>query len=430
MDAIERRMSVHGWRKGRGPNGLFLALLLTSAGFAPAGAQGTPPDSAAADTVPARVVRDPVGDLNAEAVRAGTFDGAILLPGTQVSLAVGGFVKTAAYSDSYLQNAGVSVLPGFFGSAPGGDGTFGIDATLSRIFFDGRAPVPGGSIRGYIEWDFNGANNGSLNVNPRLAFGTWDTGSGRLLAGWHWSTLMDLKVIPESLTSPTLSGLILTRQAQIRWTQPVGEGISLEVAVENPSNRDLFTVEDGLERTRAPDLVAGAEVNSEGRGHLRLAGIARRVEARTGDVEGSATGWGLHVGGHLEIGEGHRATASAAYGKGIARYLLGSGPRAGGVVDPSSGNVELLDNYGGLVTYRHRWSEKNRSTVAVGHARGEILDLDPPDTFENTTYAFANFMRSPIPFITMGVEYSYARLTTRDGSVTDNHRIAVGVQIY
>lgn len=41
-------------------------------------------------------MRDPVGDLNAEAVRSGTFDGAILLPGTQVSLAVGGFVTTAA----------------------------------------------------------------------------------------------------------------------------------------------------------------------------------------------------------------------------------------------------------------------------------------------------------------------------------------------
>lgn len=430
MHRVARRFSESVTLRNRGPIGLVLALLLGPVAAERLEAQGTSPDSAAADTVPKAPVRDPIGDLNAEAVLAGSFDGAILLPGTQVSLAVGGFIKTVAYSDSYLQQAGVSVLPGFFGTAPGGDGAFGIDATLSRLFFDARAPVRSGSIRGYLEWDFNGSNNGALSMRPRLVFGTWDTGSGRLLAGWHWSTLMDLKVIPESLTEPTLSGAILSRQAQIRWTQPVREGVSVEVAIENPSNRDLFTVEDGLERRRAPDVVASAEVDSPGRGHLRLAGIVRRVEARTGDVVGAATGWGLHVGGHLDIRDGHRATASAAYGKGISRYLLGSGPRSGGVVDPGSGDVELLTNYGGLVTYRQRWSEKNRSTVAVGYARGETLDIDPADTYESTTYAYVNFMRSPLPFVTMGVEYSYARLNTLGGDATENHRIALGFQIY
>ena len=41
--------------------------------------------------------RDAVGDLNAPSVKAGDFPGAIQLPGDEgISLAIGGFVKTAA----------------------------------------------------------------------------------------------------------------------------------------------------------------------------------------------------------------------------------------------------------------------------------------------------------------------------------------------
>lgn len=45
--------------------------------------------------------RDAVGDLNAPAVRAGEFPGSFRIPGPgNVSLAIGGFVKTAVIYDS------------------------------------------------------------------------------------------------------------------------------------------------------------------------------------------------------------------------------------------------------------------------------------------------------------------------------------------
>ena len=42
--------------------------------------------------------RDIVGDLNQEYIKAGEIPGAILLPGTNVSLAIGGFIKATSYN--------------------------------------------------------------------------------------------------------------------------------------------------------------------------------------------------------------------------------------------------------------------------------------------------------------------------------------------
>lgn len=392
--------------------------------------QDPPADSTQQDTLRRPLTRDPIGDLNAEAVAAGTFPGAIVLPGTSTSLAIGGFVKTAAMVDSRLEQSGANLLPGTFGPGIGGDGNFAIDATLSRLYFDGRAPVRNGSIRGYLEWDFNGTNNGSLDLKPRLAFGTWDTGRGVLLAGHNWSAFMNPKVVPESMTEATISGAVFSRQAQIRWTQPFSTGVHLDVSLEDPNANDLYSQEVGVGRTRLPDFVAAAEMNVNGKGHLRAGGILRRLESRDGDEDSPSTGWGVSLSGHLDVAASDRLAVSGTFGKGIARYILGNGPKAGGIVDPATGSVKVLGNFGGFVTYRHTWGERTRSSGGVGSAWAETLDDQQDDAFSSTTYGFLNLMHSPVPYVTVGAEYAYARYEAKNGSAIDNHRLVVGVQIF
>ncbi len=384
---------------------------------------------AAVPTVATKEVpRDPVGDLNADAVAAGDFPGSIRIPGTRnLSLAIGGFVKTVAIADSDLEGTGATFLPASIGnSRPDDDGNFSIDATLTRLNLDARSPTPKGSIRGYIEWDLNAPNNGSPSFNLRHAYGEWQAPHGILTLGHTWSTLMDLQILPEGLTEPTVSGAIFQRQAQLRWSQPVSDRLRVDLALEDPSNRDVITGEPILVQPRLPDVVGAGQWDWADRGHVRVAGILRYIEI--GDE--SSTGWGLSTGAHLNLMGKDKLAVSASYGKGIGRYLLGLPGTAGAFVDPVDGGLTLLGGWGVLATYRHYWSEGTRSTFALGQAQLEIVDGAPTDAFRRSRFGFFNLMKSVLPYLTIGLEYQYGVREEVNGDSKDNHRLIFGMQVF
>lgn len=213
-------------------------------------------------------------DLNYGSVKAGTFPGSFVIPGTkQVSLAIGGFVKTVAIEDSNVEALGADMLPSTLGTQrPDTEGNFSIDSTLTRLFLDARAPAGNGSLRGYIEYNLNATNNGNLGFKLRQAYGSWKSRAGTLLAGHTWSTLMDLKIIPEGLTEPTVSGAIFVRQAQLRWTQGLGESAKADFAFEDPTGADVFGNPSLQPLSPFPDFIASLEYNKSGVGHVRLGG--------------------------------------------------------------------------------------------------------------------------------------------------------------
>lgn len=376
-------------------------------------------------------MRDSVGDANAESVRAGTFPGSFRIPGTRdVSLAIGGFVKTEILVDSNAEAMGADFLPSALGTLrPDTHGATSIDATLTRLFLDGRAPLPDGSLRGYVEYDLNGGNNGVLDVKLRHAYGAWTNPYGTLTVGQTWSTLMDPKVLPEGLTEPTVSGAIFVRQAQVRWTQRLDSRWMYHVALEDPSSNDHSTSANGVVgQTTWPDMIAGIEYDTGGDGHVRLNGILRRLEV-DGAVKDAATAWGLVLTGRVNFSSRDNFRAGVEYGKGLGRYLLGIQSSAGAAAEPATG-LQLRDNWGGFATYQHFWSDTLRSTLMGGYARSEPLDWQPGSTFQSTTYGAINLMWSPYPYLTVGIEYGYGNFERQDGTGPDNHRIGVGVQVF
>lgn len=196
----------------------------------------------------------------------------------------------------------------------------------------------------------------------RHAYGTWTSSHGSLTMGHTWSTLMDLKILAEGLTEPTLSGAIFQRQAEIGWTQPVAERIHLDVAIEDPTNRDVISDAPVATPSRLPDVIAGTEVDWASRAHIRVTGIYRRVNA--GDL--SANGWALSMGAHLVVAGTDKICGSFSYGEGVGRSLLGMPGTFGGFVDSGTGELNLIAGRGGLVTYRHAWSKNVRSTAGYG----------------------------------------------------------------
>ena len=404
---------------------VFIFLMLAAAGPAPA---------EEADAVPPpEETRDAVGDLNAEAVLAGDFPGSFKIPGPgNVSLAVGGFVKAAVIYDSDAETMGADFLPAILGARRADEkGRSFLDATITRLHLDGRAPIPTGRVRGYVEWDLNAANDGSLGVKMRQAYGTWSTDYGTLTAGQTWSTMMDLKILPEGLTEPTASGVIFARQALVRWSSPAGREFAYHAAIENPASTDVYSPAPVNGYTTFPDAVMGVEYDRGGVWHVRLNGIVRNVavyEPAGGDD--SAIAWGSALSAHWNVFGGDRLVMDGIYGEGLGRYLLGIPPTSGSAFDLANETLTLRANWGGVAAYRHHWSDPLRSTVMFGYAYADPLDPAAGDTFESSTYGAVNLMWSAQPYLTFGVEYGYGQRKNTYVDDLDNHRAAFGVQFF
>jgi hypothetical protein len=209
-------------------------------------------------------------------VMAGSFPRSFVIPGTEVSLRVGGqgvgtvvwYLKghavggalngTGSFNETFVDGqGGTGNLPGIplnthtFSAGPGAPVGFAhsrssewdFSGKQSRIFLDARTPSPYGEVKAYIEFDFAASNtNTILNNNqgsvngyiPRLRQGYATLGG--LLAGQTQGTFTDNDSEPELLDFGGQTGTpFVARTPQVRYTYPLAYGMSVAVAAENPS---------------------------------------------------------------------------------------------------------------------------------------------------------------------------------------------------
>jgi len=208
-------------------------------------------------------------------VLAGSFPRSFVIPGTEVSLRIGGqgvgsvlwFLKGHAtggalnnqgsMNETYMDGqGGTGNLPSIplnthtfsntaapvgFGHSRSSNWNFSGKAT--RLFFDARTPSPYGEVKAYIEMDFSAANtNTILNANagvtngyiPRFRQGYATLGG--LLMGQTQGTFVDNDADPELLDQGGTTGSPgRARLPQIRYTYPLPYGMSVAVAAENPN---------------------------------------------------------------------------------------------------------------------------------------------------------------------------------------------------
>src|SRR5436189_1563322 len=209
-------------------------------------------------------------------VMAGSFPRSFVIPGTEVSLRVGGqgvgsviwYMKGSAvggalngqgsFNETYVDGqGGTGNLPGIplnahtFSAGPGAPVGFAhsrssewdFSGKQSRLFLDARTPSPYGEVKAYIEFDFAASNtNTILNNNqgsvngyiPRLRQGYATLGG--LLMGQTQGTFTDNDSEPEILDFGGQTGTpFVARTPQVRYTYPLAYGMSVAVAAENPS---------------------------------------------------------------------------------------------------------------------------------------------------------------------------------------------------
>ena len=168
-------------------------------------------------------------------VDVGDIKESIKIPGTDTSLAIGGYAKLdVIYNSRSVGGSGGSNLGGQIlvpGSIPvqnkeDEEDQITFHVRQSRFWLKSFTPTEWGDLNTYLEMDFfafqsPGDERVSNSYSPRLrhAFGSM----GQFLAGQTWTTFMNVKALLEQNDFGGPVGRIFIRQPQIRWTQPIGD---------------------------------------------------------------------------------------------------------------------------------------------------------------------------------------------------------------
>ena len=385
------------------------------------------PDAAEAEAEASLVQED-----RANTVYDPNFPGAWHLPGTTSTMKIAGYVNMALVnsfdpmliSDRFI----VGSIP------PEGSHTFGaesgtdVTASQTRINYEIREETNYGTLRAFIEADFEGAGD---TFRLRHAFGQYLWG----LAGKTWSTLMDLESRPEEVDFEGINGMILSRQAQLRVFPNFKHGMSLKLSVEDPRT----DIANGLGVKGHGDLVMSVDrlkLSGFSKGSLsdwnsRIAVILRDLKGEGLDnIDGdSAFGWGITTSGRKAITmwtEDDFILWQLSYGKGLGRYLNDLSTVGGGdaVFDPE-GKLRPLPVFAGYVSYQHTWARgfwlldkipgKMRSNLTFSWVDIDNFSFQDDLDYNSTLRASANIIYLPTPHFRVGAEFLWGQRKNKDG---------------
>ncbi|AWL11742.1 hypothetical protein HMF8227_01264 [Saliniradius amylolyticus] len=356
--------------------------------------------------------------------------GADALNNTEFSY--GGYIKLDAiasqYSDGDLSSGNIGrdfYIPALVPVEGVEESTaFDMHARQSRFKLGTKTSLDNGkAITTRIEMDFMATPNGderiSNSYSPRIRIASLQYDNW--LFGQSWSTFQDVAVLPETLDFiGATDGTIFVRQAMIRYTNG-----GFAIAIENPET--TITPFGGGGRIIAddnavPDFVARYTYKG-GWGHISLAGLLRQLsyEDTASNIDDSITAVGLSLSAKINIGRDDLKLMINS-GSGLGRYL-GLNTANGAVLD-ANGELEAIDATGGLVAYRHWWSEQWRSSLSYSFFNADNdTALTGANATKMTNSLRINALYSPTPALTFGVEYAKATRELESGTDGDMDRL-------
>ncbi|MCR9092525.1 MAG: porin, partial [Proteobacteria bacterium] len=210
------------------------------------------------------------------------------------------------------------------------------------------------------------------------------------------------------------------RQPMVRYTRG-----RLQVALENPDATIQGNVNTGqaggfVDQSELPDLTAKMQLVASDRTLLTLAGLVRQIDAGnsadTGDD--TAMGYGVSLSGRQKFGMDD-IRFQFNFGDGIGRYL-GLNAARGAVLD-DNGELETIQAMGGYVAYRHFWSQRWRSNIALGYFSADNeTRFSGEAVTETISSAQANLLYSPVTAFTIGGELMFHQRELENGA--DGHQ--------
>lgn len=365
------------------------------------------------------------GDSASKTVTAGSFPGSFLIPGSDTSIKIGGYVKAdLIYDADDIGSEDLFATSTINTEGKKRQGRTRAHARQTRLNLDARKPSDYGPIRAFVEGDFFGAggnqnSSNSTSFRIRHAFGE----IGRLTAGQTWSTFMDVSVVPDTLDFEGPNSELFVRQGQFRWTEPLGQGLTIAFAVENPEGD--FSNDGGLNLDQLPDGVVRLRWEQDW-GHLQTAFLGRELRFDDGEKNDSEFGYGLTLSGSLKVPLLHpkdKIAFQVNYGDGIGRYITDLG---GGGFDArvdNDGNLDNIQAFGVLAQGQHFWADNWRSTLAYGFLTVDNADGAAGTSLETSQYVAVNLIWSPVPSVDLGIEYLWGYLEVENGSSGTANRV-------
>jgi hypothetical protein len=405
---------------------LAVVVLLASGGPARAGqVQGTGP---AADPAAEAPGEQQAPQSAPKVVEEGLFPKSFKIPGTDLSLGVGGYVKVDFIQDfSGLGDAydfKTSTIP--VEGSPGADqtGRTTIHARETRFNLDLRSNGTGGHhFRAFVEGDFFGDNNA---FRLRHGYGEF----GPLLGGQTWSTFQDISARGLTIDFEGPDGEVFVRQAMIRFTHRFNANWTVAIAAENPTPQ--FAVPSGLSgsaRASVPDI-PGFVRYQRGAGHVQVAGLIRQLRfdssSETAD-DVTTPGWGTNATFVLPLKAGYQLLGQFAIGEGTGRYIEGlSGQNLDAVLSPS-GTIQGVRTQSANIGYIHRWSATVKSGMSFSTSSVEDDAGLPTTTIDRLSDARGNIVWTPYRLVDIGGELLWGRRRNKDGTSGDAWRFQFAV---
>ncbi|QSZ42711.1 hypothetical protein GJV85_11505 [Sulfurimonas aquatica] len=294
---------------------------------------------------------------------------------------------------------------------------FTMSARESRLWIKTRTPSEHGPIRALVEMDFLGVAGTEVYSNshgPRMrhayveAFG---------FTFGQTNSTFNSYVTLDTITYAMNNTLV--RQPLVRYTID-DNALSYDIAFEQPESTLLDPNGTSIipKDDKVPDMVTRVRYFSsltEG----SIAFLARYItqndvklsDGNSVNSSSSALGWGVNLSIKMKTNALDDIRFDVQYGDGMGRYFAYNAYTAGSI--NNEGEIKLQTSYGAHIAYRHWWSKKLRSTLALSYAGSknnlEEINLVALKKINRDAYASqANLLWTPISNLLVGIEHSRA----------------------
>ncbi len=341
--------------------------------------------------------------------------GWFLMPGTDIRMKFGGYIKLDAIHDFKPIGSpdffNVTTIP--VDGSTGSSTHYNVKET--RLILDVRSEAPIGDVRGYLETDFYGTN-GAFRI--RRAFVDIDD---HLMAGQEWTTFMDEDIIPPTLDYEKPGAYAFLRIGLIRYHTNLADNMMIAIGVEEPTAS--ATGGDGRFSSSIPIVAARARLHGAW-GHLQLSGAVGTLDYHP-TSGGSQTGTlaAGNLSGIVRLGGSDKVFFQVIGGPGVAHFRSATA----GVVDDAN-TLHMIGGYGATVGMLHSWSTAFSSTFVANYGEDNIDQYTSDPLTDRVLYAAVNLLWNYANNSFCGIEYLYGERGVVGGARGTASRLQASVR--
>lgn len=293
---------------------------------------------------------------------------------------------------------------------------FRLSSRDSRFWFRLHRPIQKQNLDVYLEYDMTEKPD-SYGFFLRHAY----LSLGSLLVGRSFTTFIDSAVLPD-IDTGSPPGQISLKRDQIRWTHHFSDdALELALALEQP---DSHISAPNCECIRnydddhIPSVVSRLTKRGDW-GQLSISGMLRSLRWQEGGQGLSKTVGGASLSGLINFGVVDNFRFMLNYGNGLGRFIT-SGAYADASVAREFNELNPHPVASMLTAYQHYWSENWRSTLSLSLSRSYLPGSASEVMTEQARSAQINLFWSPIPDLSIGLEFLHAQrhlLNRQDGEL-------------